>query len=426
MLISLTVAIVTVALFLASVLFFPSIGKIKIYSWIPFVGGILTIMFGELSFSEVLACFVENSSVNPIKILVLFLSMTVYSLILDKTGFFAYISGIVLKKSGHNQTVVFLSLYTVISLLTVFTSNDVVILTFTPFICHFCRSAKVDVVPYLIMEFVTANTWSLFLLIGNPTNIYISGAFDLKFTEYLVNMALPTVAAGLVSLTLMLLMFHKKLKKSICTLTEVPAIKDRPLMIVTLAHMIACMILLAVSQYTHMEMWLISFGVSLSALVCACAVLIIRHKKLSVVRSAIGGMPFEIIPFVIGMFIIVLGLDKAGVTHYVYNTISGGNGVLVYGMASLLSSNFLNNIPMSVLFSKILSVSPSMPEIYATIAGSNIGAFITPVGALAGIMWSNLIKENKVRFSVAKFVVYGVSIGVPAMLASLLMIIIVV
>ena len=73
MLISLTVAIVTVALFLASVLFFPSIGKIKIYSWIPFVGGILTVILGELSFSEVLACFVENSSVNPIKILVLFL-----------------------------------------------------------------------------------------------------------------------------------------------------------------------------------------------------------------------------------------------------------------------------------------------------------------------------------------------------------------
>ncbi len=426
MLVSLTIAVITVVLFLLSVLFFPSIGKVKIYSWIPLIGGIFTVMLGDLSISEVVACFIENSSVNPIKILVLFLSMTVYSLILDKTGFFAYISGIVLKKSGHNQLVVFLSLYAVISLLTVFTSNDVVILTFTPFICHFCKSAKVDVIPYLIMEFVTANTWSLFLLIGNPTNIYISGAFDIKFTDYLVNMALPTVAAGLVSLMLMLLMFHDKLRKSICTLTEVPPIKDRPLMTVTLIHMVTCIILLAISQYTHMEMWLISFGVSVSALICACVVLAARHKKLAVIKEALHGMPFEIIPFVVGMFVIVLGLDKVGITQFIFNLIDGGNGVLVYGLASLLSSNFLNNIPMSVLFSKILSVSPSMPEIYATIAGSNIGAFITPVGALAGIMWSNLIKENKVKLSVAKFVVYGASIGIPTMLASLIMIMLVV
>ena len=77
---------------------------------------------------------------------------------------------------------------------------------------------------------------------------------------------------------------------------------------------------------------------------------------------------------------------------------------------------------MSVLFSKILAVSPSMPEIYATIVGSNLGAFITPVGALAGIMWSNLIKQNNVKLTVGKFVIYGVSIGVPSLIASLLVI----
>jgi arsenical pump membrane protein len=429
MITTLVIAIVTVALFLVSVLFCPSVGKsrkIKIYPFIPLLGGILTVAFGDITVSDVVVSFTENTSVNPIKILVLFLSMTVYSLILDKTGFFGYISGVVLKHSGHSQIKVFLLLYAVISVLTIFTSNDIVILTFTPFICHFCRSAKIDVIPYLIMEFVTANTWSLFLLIGNPTNIYISGAFDISFNEYIVNMALPTIAAGLVSLGVMMILFGKKLGKPVNTIVHVQEINDKPLMTVALIHLIGCILLLAVSQYTGIEMWLLSFGVATSAVVCSLIILAVRKKKFTPLTDALKGMPFEIIPFVIGMFIIVLGLDRSGVTQFVANLLEGGNGVLVYGLASLFSSNLLNNIPMSVLFSKILASSSSLPEVFATIAGSNIGAFITPVGALAGIMWSNLIKQNKVKMSVGRFVVYGMTIGIPTMVASLVVIMLVV
>lgn len=422
MITSFIIALATIVLFLLSVLFFPSVKKIKIYSLIPLTGGLLMIAFRVLSADQVLGCFTENSSVNPVKILVLFLSMTVYSLILDKTGFFGFISGEVLKRAGHSQMRIFLALYAVISVLTIFTSNDIVILTFTPFICHFCRSARIDVIPYLIMEFVAANTWSLFLLIGNPTNIYISGAFDISFNEYLTHMALPTVAAGTVSLFVMLLLFRKRLNKTVNTLVQTVKINDIPLMLVSLGHLFACIILLAISQYTQIEMWIISFFTAISCIIMSLAVLLARKKSLMPVALAIKGMPFEIIPFVVGMFIIVLGLDNMGVTNIIAGGLEGTNGILSYGLSSLLFSNFLNNIPMSVLFSKVLAVSPSLPEIYATIAGSNIGAFLTPVGALAGIMWSNLIKENKVKLSVGKFVTYGMAIGIPTMIASLLMI----
>ncbi len=420
----LIISLITVLLFLLSVIFFPTVGKkrkIKIYSLIPLAGAILTVAVGDLTWKNVFVSFTENTTVNPIKILVLFLSMTVYSLILDKTGFFKYISNVVLKKAGHNQFTVFLSIYTVISLLTIFTSNDIVILTFTPFICNFCKSAKIDVVPYLIMEFVTANTWSLFLLIGNPTNIYISGAFNISFGEYLIHMALPTLAAGFVSLGLMILIFSKKLKKPIYTHTEIPQINDKLLMITALAHLFACIVLLAVSQYIRMEMWLISLFVSISAIVCSAIVLKVRKKSLSPVFQAVKGMPYETIPFVIGMFIIVMGLEATGITELI-STKMNSDSVLAYGVVSMLSANFLNNIPMSVLFSKVLSVFPSMPSVYATIVGSNIGAFITPVGALAGIMWANLIKQNNVKMPVKKFVGYGLMIGIPTAFASLFVI----
>ena len=425
MLTSLIIAVVAIIAFLSSVLFFPTLGKnkkIKIYPFIPLIGALLIVALGPISVNEVITCFTENTSVNPVKILVLFLSMTVYSLILDKTGFFVYISNAVLKRAGHNQYKLFLSMYAVISILTVFTSNDIVILTFTPFICHFCKTAKIDAAPYLIMEFVAANTWSMLLLIGNPTNIYISGAFEINFSEYLMNMALPAVCAGSVSLAIMLGLFWKKLGKDISTDTQPCIITDIPLMAVALAHLVVCIILLSVSQYTGIEMWLISFGVAVSAIVCSVGVLAIRKKRVAPVCASLKGMPYEIIPFVVGMFIIVLSLDKAGVTTYLANAIGNAQPCFSYGIASMLSSNMLNNIPMSVLFSKILAVDAAKQAVYATIAGSNIGAFLTPVGALAGLMWSNIIKQNGVRMSVGRFVLYGVCIGIPTMLSLLFVI----
>lgn len=415
-------AVVTVLLFVVFLFFLPELrisGKsIKIYPFVPLIGGLLLLPLGCLDFPDILSSFTADTSVNPIRLLILFLSMTVFSLILEQTGFFPWISGKVLAHTGNNQYRVFLALYGVISLLTVFTSNDIVILTFTPFICCFCRSAHIRPVPYLIMEFVAANSWSLFLMIGNPTNIYLAGAFDISFMEYLRVMALPTVACGVVSLGTMLLLFRKDLSRRAEVSCEPAQISDRPLMIVSLLHLLLCVVLLAVSQYLKLQMWLISLFTAASALICSAVVLLCRKRSLRPLWNAVRGMPFEIVPFVCGMFILVLGLDLTGATRAAADLL-GGAGIFSYGALSLLCANLFNNIPMSVLFSRILAFHASMPQVYAVVIGSNLGAFVTPLGALAGIMWFKLLRQNQVRLPVPKFIAYGTVIAVPALVASL-------
>lgn len=418
------VACVTFALFLFCILFsinFKIANKIRIpgYILVSLLGAIAMITLNQVSVLDIWKVFTENSSVNPIKILVLFLSMTVFSLILERTDFFKFISGEVLKRAGTSQLVIFLSLYAIISVLTVFTSNDIVILTFTPFICHFCKSAKINPIPYLIMEFVAANTWSVFLVIGNPTNIYIASAFNIGFTEYLTKMMLPAIVVGLSSLCMMLIIFSKSLKTKIEPQITETEINNRPLMCVSLFHLLACVVLLAVSQYINIEMWLISFGMAISSIICSLVCLKAQKRSLSAVSQAIKRMPFEIIPFIIGMFIIVLALGTSGTTAVISNAISGDKTVFSFGLLSLASANILNNIPMSVLFSEILSICSTEAQIYSVITASNLGAIITPVGALAGIMWSNLLRQNKVHISVGKFILYGVIIGIPSFLLSL-------
>lgn len=77
----------------------------------------------------------------------LFLSMTFLSVFLDELGFFSFLAVKALEKSGTNQKKLFFYLYFTVSVLTVFTSNDVIILTFTPFICYFSKTPALTPFP---------------------------------------------------------------------------------------------------------------------------------------------------------------------------------------------------------------------------------------------------------------------------------------
>lgn len=185
MTLTLIITLATSGLLIASCLFLPRI-KIKNLSistyWIAaLLGAVALFATGRISPAEFLDGISASGGMNPLKILVLFVSMTVLSVFLDEVGFFQWLANEALKKGGNSQIKLFTVLFLAVGLLTVFTSNDVVVLTFTPFICHFCKRAKISPVPYLIAEFVAANSFSMALIIGNPTNIYLGASADLTF-----------------------------------------------------------------------------------------------------------------------------------------------------------------------------------------------------------------------------------------------------
>jgi len=86
--------------------------------------------------------------------------------------------------------------------------------------------------------------------------------------------------------------------------------------------------------------------------------------------------------------------------------------VYSFGIGSFLMSNVINNIPMSLWFANIVSyMEPGQGQlsaIYASIIGSNLGALLTPIGALAGLMWMKILKEKQIIFPFKTFVKYGV------------------
>lgn len=429
---TIVIACITFILLIASIILLPKIkvGRFHIstYWLVALLGAILMLATLRISFKEVgEALFSNTNSMNPIKILALFFSMTFISIFLEEAGFFRFLASLACKKANSNQLTLFVILYFLTAGLTIVTSNDIVILTFTPFICYFCKNAKINPLPYLIAEFAAANTWSMMLIIGNPTNMYLGANAGISFGEYFEVMAIPTLVAGAVEFGIIYLLFRKSLKEKMNATSEIIAVNNKLDVIIGLVALAVCIILLAISNYIKLQMWLIA--------VCTAGVLLIYFIVTRIIRKnlkkssyVIGkSLPWALIPFVISMFVIVISLQNQGVSGEIAKLLGDKNTIWTYGPTSFVAANLINNIPMSILYSTLPRFNgvEYYNAIYASIIGSNIGAFLTPIGALAGIMFNNLLKDHEIKLSFRQFSMYGCIIAIPTLAVALAMLLVV-
>ena len=424
------ISILTFILMILAIIIKPSL-KFKKFSidtfWvITLVGATIVFLVNPLTLSDIKDALTTSSALNPLKIIAILFGLSFLSLSLDELGFFKFLAMHATRKVENSQTKLFFILYALISFLTIFTSNDIIILTFTLFICYFSRLTKINPIPYLVMEFVAANTYSLFLIIGNPTNIYLATNFNIDFLTFLKTMALPTIAIGITSVIVLYFLFRKDLKKPFSSALELSdiALHNKPLTIISIIHLGTCMILLAIANYLNIEMWLICVLTALSLLVFTLVFDIVNiiKKKDSTKHLFIvlKKLPFSLGIFVLSMYIIVLSLNKieafTSISSFLNSlTCNTKLGYLtVYGISSFLACNLINNIPMSLAAAPVLTNVPTAfanASVFVTILSSNLGALLSPIGALAGIMWMRILKEQKINFSFISFTKYGLIIS---------------
>ena len=184
-----------------------------------------------------------------------------------------------------------------------------------------------------------------------------------------------------------------------------------------------CTVLIAISNYINIEMWIICFLSASVLSICLGAFSIVKKENL--LKKIYKKLPYNLIVFILSMYTLVLALEYNGVTVKLAEIINNfaktkESKILIYGTTSTIFDNLINNIPMSILFSSIINFDFSYSAQYATIIGSNIGAYLTPIGSLAGIMWMSILKKQGVNYSFAEFVKYGVVFAPCILGASLL------
>ncbi len=390
------------------------------FYWAPLIGAIILLSSTLTDFNAFLKGLVTNDGINPLQILGLFFSMVFISEVLDEVNFFNYLASKAAAKAKGKQISFFFILILLTSILTLFTSNDVIIITFTPFILHFCKRSKIDTWPYLIAEFVSANTISMVFLIGNPTNVYLASSFNVSFADYFFIMWLPSLFAFVSSTAIMYLIFRKKLKDPIESSSETSAIKDKPIFIAAVSLLGTTVAMMVISSFINIPLWIICVFAAGLLLLFIIFYGIKDRTHYKYLASSIKRLPFGLIPLLLSMFVIVLTLKQYGVTEKSATLLNTDYPILSFGITAFIGANIINNIPLSVLFSDILKFIPfSNGALYSTIIATNIAAYLTPLGALAGIMWMGIIKKDGLKFSFLDFIKYGLAISIPTFAMSL-------
>ena len=395
---------------------------ISIYWVVCLIGAIVCLSFGLAGETPIKTIFFNSNNINPIKILVIFLSCTSISVLLDKIGFFSYFASIILQKSKSSQTKLFFSFSFVIAFLTIFTSNDILILTFTPFICYFAKNAKIDATPYILSEFVCANVWSMFFYIDNPTNIYMCGTFGISFLDYALKMAIPTIVCGIVSTLIVYLLFRKKLAQKIIV-NDVEIIKlNKTMLTIGLCGLSLMVLFMTISNYIGIELWFAPLICSITTYPGIAIYAICKRTGFDILKKSLASLPYSLAPFLLSISVFIETLNNAGFIPEFTQFLSGQN-MIVVGIIAFILGNILNNIPMTMLFTSTLAgYCATLPVIYGVVAASNICAILTPVGSLAGIMFMKILKNNDIEYNFLTFVKYGLIISIPILLIGLLLI----
>ena len=159
------------------------------------------------------------------------------------------------------------------------------------------------------------------------------------------------------------------------------------------------------------------FGISVSiaAVMGAVVLLVWRWAKLHVPPTdLIRKTPWHNVLFVFGMYIVIYGLYKIGMTTFLVDNIrqlaTSGliHASLTMGILVSVMSSVFNNHPALMIGTLTLTkmgFTPMLEKVayLGNVVGSDIGSLLLPIGTLATLMWMHILKRNHISITWRKY-----------------------
>ncbi|KAJ7198822.1 hypothetical protein GGX14DRAFT_468986 [Mycena pura] len=213
--------------------------------------------------SQIRDGIVGTDGVKPYNILLLFISLAYMAITVDITGVLQAAAFWVSNKGGSNGWKLYIYFYLMLTALSVFLGNDPVILSGTAFLVYYTKVSELNPISWLMSEFAAANTASMVLFVGNPTNVVICEGFNLNNAAYTVYLILPFLACNLACFLALALQFRnpKYLPKRLHIegdLNVRSVLLDPQSALVGAALLGACLTVIIVVSFFHVDVWKIS------------------------------------------------------------------------------------------------------------------------------------------------------------------------
>ncbi|WP_448664980.1 arsenic transporter [Sphingomonas sp. CJ20] len=360
-----------------------------------------------------------------------FVAIIVISLVLDEAGFFEWAALHVARwGKGHGRRLFALVVLLGAGVSSLF-ANDGAALILTPIVIAMLRALGYGdraTLAFVMAAGFIADTASLPLVVSNLVNIVSADYFHLEFDAYarvMVPVNLGSVAATLGAL----LLFYGR---DIPARYDVAQLRTPDAAIRDVATFRAGWVVLALLLAGFFL--LDPIGVPVSAVAAAGAVVLLAVAGRGGViqpRRVLGGAPWQVVLFSLGMYLVVYGLRNAGLTDHLAalldRTAAGGvwGATLGTGVLAALLSSVMNNMPTVLVGALSIDAAHATGAvrdamIYANVIGCDLGPKLTPIGSLATLLWLHVLGQKGVRIGWGYYFRVGVTLTVPVLLVTLM------
>lgn len=179
---------------------------------------------------------------------------------LDVSGILQAAAFWVINRGGNNARKLFFYFYVLLTAISMVMGNDPVILSGTPFLVYYTSATRLNSVAWLIAEFAAANTASMVLFVGNPTNVVICEGFQVNNAAFTAYTILPFIACSIVCFAALAFQFRsvKYLPPNFTVkskLNPLDVLNDPVGAIFGGILLLTCLILTVVLSFLHIDVW---------------------------------------------------------------------------------------------------------------------------------------------------------------------------
>ncbi|MEZ4200388.1 MAG: ArsB/NhaD family transporter [Candidatus Paceibacterota bacterium] len=343
---------------------------------------------------------------------------------LELTGAFQYLGIWTAKKTKGNPWYLLLALSAITATLSMILDNVTMVILIVPITLVITEMLKINPVPIIMAEALLSNVGGTATLVGDPPNIMIGSAAHFSFNDFLLHSLPVVVVTWVATLVLFRFIFRKELAKqpenvaALMKMNEREAIKE-PKVLRKLLWIFALVVALF---FLHSTLHLEPAMVALIGAALALITIAPQHDP----QETIEKCELSVLLFFASLFVIVGGLEHAGVLEHAAKLITAGaadnlvlTAIIILWTSAILSA-IVDNIPLTVAMLPIITYlgAQGVPvEIlwWALVFGVGFGGNGSPIGSTAGVIV--VAKSEKTEHPIT--FIDWLKQGVPTMLLGL-------
>ena len=338
--------------------------------------------------------------------LVLLFSMMLIVANLHLAGVFDWLTEWIIERLKPHHllpTVIFTS-----GLLSAFLVNDIICLMMTPFVLRITRRVGLAPMPYLLAVATASNVGSVATITGNPQNILIGSVSRISYLDFIAHLGPVAVLGLFVDWALIHWMF---LRSGLDRVEVGEAIASREFAHGSLGRKPIVVLALVLVGF---------FAGASAAMVAAVGAALLLITRTVEPRKVYDEIDWGLLVFFLGLFIIVGGAERAGLTATLLRPMTMWNlhRIPSFVAVTAIFSNIVSNVPAVMLLKSLVPGFPNPHTGWLTLAmASTLAGNLTITGSVANIIVVESAAAEGVHVGFREYL----RLGVPVTVATLVM-----